>query len=490
MDKPYVLALDIGTTSAKAVIFDMTGVVINQAERKITSYYPQDDWVEQDPVEIELACVLAIQEAVSKTDIPSSEIIGMGLSCAMHSLICVDENFKPLSRAMIWADGRSSKQVEELKKTDGYSFYRRTGVPIHPMSPFTKLLWMKENRFEPYEEATYFISVKEYVLYQWFNRRVIDYGMASATGLFNIHTFDWDADALEASGVSQNHLSQLVPPTEILTNMNTEIAQQMNISETMPVIIGSADGQLANLGSGAIAPGEVAISAGTSGAIRQMSPHFDVSDDEETFCYAFTDDLSIIGGPTNNGGIALQWLKELIHYEGSFDALTEEAKHVEPGAEGLLFHPYINGERAPLWNQHAKGNFFGLSITHKKEHLVRAVLEGITYNLYHIGQALESQAGPSEKIYVNGGLAQSDVWVQILADVFNKPVHVPKTHHSPAWGAAWTALVALEIVDSFEQIKDNIPIERIIEPNETNHKIYADKFQVYKQLSKNLTRYF
>jgi gluconokinase len=264
----------------------------------------------------------------------------------------------------------------------------------------------------------------------------------------------------------------------------------MGISSDMPFVIGSADGQLANLGSGAISHGEVAISAGTSGAIRQMITGFEVSEHQETFCYAFTRELSIIGGPTNNGGIALQWLKELIEYEGSFDELTAEAEQVAPGAEGLLFLPYINGERAPLWNQEAKGNFFGLSITHKKEHLVRAVLEGITYNLYHIGKALERQAGEPKKIFVNGGLARSPLWVQMLADVFGKEVYLSESHHSAAWGAAWTALVAIGKVNSFENIKQNIPIEAIIKPNQHNHEIYVKAFEKYEKIANDLAKYF
>ncbi|MBU8909251.1 FGGY-family carbohydrate kinase, partial [Desertibacillus haloalkaliphilus] len=131
-----------------------------------------------------------------------------------------------------------------------------------------------------------------------------------------------------------------------------------------------------------------------------------------------------------------------------FDELTKEAERVSPGAEGILFHPYINGERAPLWNQRAKGNFFGVTITHKKEHFVRAVLEGITFNLYQIGKALERVAGEPEKLFVNGGLARSSLWLQMVADVFGKEVYVPESHHSAAWGAAWTALVSIGKVDS------------------------------------------
>ncbi len=490
MGQELILALDIGTTSAKAVIFALNGKLIAEAECEITSFYPEADWVEQDPIEIERASVKAINDVIEKAKVDSKQILALGLSTAMHSLICVDDDFQPLSRAMIWADGRSSVQADYLNRTKGKDFYRKTGMPVHPMSPFTKILWMKETNFDPYHEAAYFVSVKEFVLYKWFNRRIIDYGMASATGLFNLHTFDWDAEAMEMTGISRDQLSEIVPPTEILTGIDEQIAEEMGISSEIPVVIGSADGQLANLGSGAIAPGEVAISAGTSGAIRQMIQGFEVSENAETFCYAFTDQLSIIGGPTNNGGIALQWIKDLLEFDGSFDELTAEAEQVELGADGVIFFPFINGERAPLWNQHAKGNFFGLSVTHKRKHLVRAVLEGITFNLYHIGQALEKQAGRPEKIYVNGGLARSPLWIQMLSDVFGQEVYVSESHHSAAWGAAWTALVAIGKVESFEQIKDNIPIAQVVQPDQEKHEQYAEVFKKYQALLADIAKHF
>lgn len=490
MPKELVIALDIGTTSAKAVIFELNGKLVAEAERMITSYYPHPGWVEQDPVEIERSSVGAIKDVISKANIKGEDLLTLGISCAMHSLICVDANYQSLSQAIIWADGRSNQQAKALKRANGNEVYATTGLPNHPMSPLSKLLWMKETAFEPYELATYFMSVKEFLIQKWFGRRLIDYSMASATGLFNMTTFDWDELALTLTGIDKKQLSKIVPPTEILTGIDNAIAQEMGISSDMPFVIGSADGQLANLGSGAISPGEVAISVGTSGAIRQMIHGFEVSEQQETFCYAFTRDLSIIGGPTNNGGIALQWLKELIEYKGSFDELIAEAEQVDPGAEGLLFLPYINGERAPLWNQEAKGNFFGLSITHKKEHLVRAVLEGITYNLYQIGKELERQAGEPEKLFVNGGLARSPFWVQMLADVFGKEVYLSESHHSAAWGAAWTALVAVGKVDSFEDIKKNIPIEAIVKPDQHNHKTYAEAFEKFKNISSDLAKYF
>ncbi|WP_078549590.1 gluconokinase [Litchfieldia alkalitelluris] len=490
MSREMVMGLDIGTTSVKAIIFTLEGKVVSESEKLITSYYPQPGWVEQNSDEIEQLAIQAVLEAMNSANIEKHELVTVGLSAAMHSLLCMDEHGMPLSNAFIWADGRSSEQAAHLMQTDGMNIYEKNGMPTHPMSPLSKLVWMKETEYEPYLNAQYFLSIKEYLLFKWFNERVIDYSMASATGLFNGQTLQWDDELVDKAGIKKEQLSNIVPPTKVLTGLKEEVAEKLGLPREIPFVIGAADGQLANLGIGAISKGEVAITAGTSGAIRQFTKGFKLSDNHETFCYAFTEDDYIIGGPTNNGGIALQWLKELLSYQGSFDDFTNEAERVMPGAEGMLFFPYINGERAPLWNQHAKGNFFGMTVTHKPEHFVRAVLEGITFNLYQIAKALEHSVGESEKIYVNGGLSRSKVWLQILADVFGKEVYVSETHHSAAWGAAWTALVALEKVTSFDEIKKNIPMGSPIIPDQNNHEIYSVIYRKYELFVHDLKKYF
>ncbi|MEH7253034.1 gluconokinase, partial [Neobacillus niacini] len=453
-------------------------------------HYPEQGWSEQDPVEIERSAVVAIKEAVEKASIGKDELITLGFSAAMHSLLCVNEDGSPISPAIIWADGRSYAQAEAVKKTIGSSIYSKTGTPIHPMTPFSKLLWMKETSYRPYEEAVYFMSIKEYLILSWFGVRMIDYSMASATGLFNPATLDWEPEVLEMTGISKEQLSEIVPPTKVLSGLKREVADEMGINQEMPFVMGAADGQLANLGIGAILPGEVAVSVGTSGAIRQFNKGVKIDENQETFCYSFTADTSIVGGPTNNGGIVLQWLKDLLNDSRSFTDFLADAEKVAPGADGILFLPYLNGERAPIWNQRAKGNFYGVSITHKKEHFIRAVLEGITLNLYQIGKALERLAGEPEKIYVNGGLARSPLWLQMMADIFEAEIYVSESHHSAAWGAAWTALVGSGKVDSFEEIKKNIPMGNAVLPNKENSKVYKAIYDNYEKLVKDMVKFF
>jgi gluconokinase len=490
MTRKLVMGLDIGTTSVKACLFTINGKLVAEVEEMNSFHYPQAGWVEQNPNEIERTAVQAIREVTQKAAVEKDELMGIGLSAAMHSIICVNAEGTPISPALIWADGRSFLEAEKIAVSIGEEIYINTGTPIHPMTPFIKLLWMKENDYEAYQKAAYFMSIKEYLLYCWFGIRVIDYSMASATGLFNPRTMDWDQSLLELTGVNSNQLSEIVPPTKIIKGLHLQMAKEMGIDPHLPFVIGASDGPLANLGIGAILPGEVAVSVGTSGAIRQFAQGVQVSENRETFCYSFTAEHTIIGGPTNNGGIALQWLKDLLNVESSFEQFLQEAEKVAPGAEGMMFLPYINGERAPIWNSRAKGNFYGVSITHKKEHFIRAVLEGITFNLYQIGQALERLTGPSEKLYVNGGLARSPLWLQMMADVFDAKIYVSESHHSAAWGAAWTALVATRKVDSFEEIKNNIPMVKPVVPNKENSVAYKSLYKKYERLAQYMAVYF
>ncbi|RPF54311.1 gluconokinase [Aquisalibacillus elongatus] len=473
-----LLGLDIGTTSAKAVLFQLDGTVVAENEQPYPILNPKNGWAEQVPTQIEEATIHAVNQVM--THINQHQLIGIGLSTAMHSLICINEDGTALSNAIIWADTRSSNESEQLDS----SIYLSTGTPLHPMSPLSKLTWMKNQDAQEYHEASYFVSIKEYLLYRWFGEKVVDYSMAAATGLFNIHRLNWDDQALRAAGITTSQLFEPKPPETILQDIDSNIAKRMNISVKTPIVIGGSDGPLANLGIGAINPGETAITIGTSGAIRQFSREPLLDTKQEIFSYSFTEDLWITGGPTNNGGIVLKWIQEVVsneHYEYSMDELNQLASSVSPGAEQLVFLPYLNGERAPFWDGKAKGSFIGLTPSHNKSHLIRASMEGVIYSIYHIGHALERLGNQHDVIYASGGFARSELWLQILADTFGKPVKIPNSHQSSAWGAAWLALCGIEKYQ-LEDIKDSIPMSHEIEPQNSHHKQYQKIFSVYQKL--------
>ncbi|WP_404406131.1 gluconokinase [Jeotgalibacillus malaysiensis] len=482
--KEFVIGLDLGTTSVKAVMFTKDGKVKAEAEQLIKTFYTTDGHAEQDPDVIVSSAVFALKSVLDETGASAENILGIGFSSAMHSLICTDGDGHALSKAMIWADGRSRKQAKELMSSKGPDFYKLTGTPIHPMSPLTKLIWMKETGYAPYLESGYIMSIKEYIIYQWFNERVTDYAMAAATGMMNGQTLTWDEEILNTAGLKEEQLGETVSADYQLTELNPIIANYLKLPQDIPFVVGSADGQLANLGSSGLEENCLTISAGTSGAVRKWTNRFNVSNGQEVFCYAFTPEHYITGGPTNNGGVAIDWLKKTLNYHGTYEELIMEAEAVSPGADGLLFLPYINGERAPLWDQDARGSLIGLSISHGIPQYARAVLEGITFNLYQIYLSLGTAGEEAEVIYVNGGLSRSTLWVQILSDIFNKPVQRTESHHSAAWGAAWLVLTSLGEKSSLQQIKENIPLGERVEPDEEQHKEYVKIYERYSKFVK------
>ncbi|MDT8860398.1 gluconokinase [Alkalihalobacillus sp. MEB130] len=499
--KKYVAALDIGTTSAKAVLFQKNGVVVAEHECSYPVYQPQPSWVEQDPYEIEQAAIRSLSAAIQKSGIQPSELICVSFSSAMHSLICVNEKHEAISPSITWADGRSVEQASRLKDTFGTDIYLQTGTPLHPMSPLCKLLWMRDTGYGPYVQAAKFVSIKEFLFMRWFGTYIVDYAIASASGLFNIHTFDWHEDALVAAGISKEQLSKPVPSTTICQGLSSELANRMSVSVDIPFVIGSSDGPLANLGIGAINPGDVALTIGTSGAIRQMSSSPRTDELQEIFCYGVTKDLWIMGGPSNNGGIVFQWMKDVfgeIEVEraltsgdaSAYDLLSELAKGVKPGADGLLFLPFLNGERAPYWDANARGSYIGLTLAHKKAHMIRAGLEGVIFSMYSIGEALERLAGEPANLFASGGFARSSLWLQMVADIFGKEVQVPVSHQSSAWGAAWFGLYALGEVSSLSAIKTEIPMKETYVPNAVHHQVYRQLYETYRDLYAALKPHF
>ena len=489
-EQRYVIGIDIGTTSTKTVLFTDRGEALQEHAVGYPLLSPVPGAAEQDPEEILLAVLITVKQVIQNSQIEPRSIRCLSFSAAMHSLIAVDAQGQRLTNSITWADNRSVKWAEKIKQQGGREIYRRTGTPIHPMSPFIKLVWLRHEHGDLFNKAAKFISIKEYIFYRLFQQYIVDHSIASATGLLNLSQLIWDREALEIAGITEAQLSQLVPTTHVLQPMQADYAQRMGIPAETPVVIGASDGVLANLGVGAIAPGVVAVTVGTSGAVRAVVAR-PVSDPQERlFCYALTENHWVIGGAVNNGGIVLRWVRDQLTDtevraaqrlgKDPYELITMLAATVPPGSKGLIFHPYLLGERSPLWNADARGSFFGLNLNHTKAHLVRAVLEGIVYNLSLVLEALEDFIGPAKRIQASGGFARSDLWRQMMADVFNQEVIVPASQSS-ALGAAVLGLYALQVISSLDvsaMISDRERHQPIIKNVETYRKILP----IYKSL--------
>ena len=478
----YVIGIDIGTTNTKAVAFTETGQVLGNVETSYPVFTDATGAHELEPHALFDAALTVLLQITEKLD--PAEAAAVSFSCAMHSLILVGEDGKPLTRAMTWADRRSEPYAAALKDSElGRRLYRQTGTPIHAMSPLCKLLWLKDRQPELFRKAAKFISIKEYIWWRFLGQYQVDHSLASATGLFDIRALEWSAEALEHVGIRADRLSTPVPTThresELLSTWRT-----MGLVRGTPFVIGGSDGCLANLGTGAVRPGATALTIGTSGAVRMatLAPADDPG--MRLFNYILTEGRYIVGGATNNGGNAVQWYADLV--EGNHDAVTLDtlaagAGRVAPGADGLIFLPYLLGERAPVWDADARGVYFGVGALHRREHFTRATLEGISYGLRQIGASLEETVGPVEQIYASGGFTRNRDWLQLIADIFQKRVCVNALADASAIGAAMLAWVALGVL-SLEETAGLAAVSDIYEPVADLATVYQHNYHIFSQL--------
>lgn len=402
-----VTGLDIGTTSAKAAVFDAGGRMRDRAER------PYDGDV--------VAGALEALEAVPRADV-------VALSGAMHSLIGLDERDRPVTELLTWDDDRATAQAERLPA----ALHARTGTPRHPVSPLAKLVWMREHGVSAHR----WVGVKELVVHRLTGEWVTDHSTASGTGLMDLRTLDWDPEALALAGVRSEQLPRLAPATERLGDL----------------VVGAGDGPCANLGLGAVEPGVAACSIGTSGALRVVVG--EPVSDPRLFCYALTPGRWVVGGATSNGGNVLAWLSDLLRAEVE-DLLAD----LPADSAGLVFRPHLWPERAPDWDARREGAVEGLSHRHTRGHLVRAALEGVCHQLRLVLDALRDAGHAVDEIRATGGFARSEPWKQILADELEMPVGFTDTREGSAFGGALLGFRALG------EVPAPVRVVEVVEPS-------------------------
>ncbi|HEX9414811.1 MAG TPA: gluconokinase [Ktedonobacterales bacterium] len=446
-----VIGLDIGTTSVKAAAFDSAGRQLALTAETLEQQRTESGAAEQDPHVVYAAVMATLVRVAAQVRQLGYRADQIGLSAAMHSLIPVGADDQPLAPAMLWMDTRAGDAADALWATPaGRDVYARTGTPIHAMAPLAKLLWMRAQRSEQFAAAARFVSLKEWVWYQWFAAWQIDTSLASATGLYNLRQGSWDAEALDIAGIGPERLSALVPTTYVRHGLRDAQLLAAGLTLDTQWAIGASDGVLANLGVGAIGSDLLVMTIGTSLAVRTGAPTPLTDPATRPFCYVLDQDRYIVGGPSNSGGGVLDWLYRHIlggpaaHAEGpTFHTLADLiAAAGEVESEGLVCLPYAAGERAPLWNAHARGALFGLTLSHSRVHVMRAAIEGIIFNAYWIAARLFEQQGRPRELIASGKVLE-ETWIrQLVADVFDLPVRSSGETDASVTGAAWLANLA------------------------------------------------
>lgn len=493
-----ILTIDINTSAVRIHAFDLSGKVLGMRKGSYPTFHPQADYSEQDPEQVFITTLYVLKNFLNEQIHPQKyKVQAICFCAAMHSVLAVDKNGRPLGNAVIWADNRAIKQSKALKNSpDCYSIYNSTGTPIHPMSPLAKIAWMQQQDPERFNQAHKFISLKEYIILQLTGEYLVDHSIASSTGLFDIHQLQWNAQSLAFAGIDKERLSTPVSIYFDEVGLKKEYCKSLRLSSSTKVILGSSDGCSATLGSGDIRHKRATVTIASSGAVRVAGKEFLADEQQRFFNYLLADDYYVSGGPSNNVGVAFDWFTQQFgnfHQGQEFEQVREElirdAVYVPAGAKGLLFLPYLLGERAPIWNANARGVFFGLNITHEPKHLLRACVEGILLEIYSIGKLLSTHRD-FDSISMTGSYASVPLFAQILTDIYGLPVQVNTQVDSIAQGTALIAFTQMGYFSGLEEASASTHFTGTYTPDEPNHDLYMRYFEVFERLSGKLEEEF
>ncbi len=493
-----IITIEIGTNAIRVHAFDLDGIAIGSLKGYCPTFHSEPDHSEQDPDQIFITMLYVLKNLLNDVLHPKKyKVLCICFSSSMHSILPVDKNGNPLGNAITWADNRANKEVAELKRSAlGKKIYNSTGTPLHPMSPLAKIAWIKNNETAKFKQVSKFLSLKSYILHQLTGEYMIDYSIASATGLLNIHKIKWEQDSLQFAGIKPSMLPELVPVFTRAGKLNKAYQTSLGLSADTKILIGSSDGCMATLGDGVSGEGVANITVEDSGAIRVMGDRVLQDKEQRFFNYLLTENRYISGGPTNNGGIIFEWFtRQFGDFRNPFDIeqnmldLITQASKVAAGSDGLIFLPYLLGERAPIWNANARGVFFGLNITHEKAHFVRAVIEGILYEIYSIGKTLQEHRTISS-LTINGSFGSLPLFTQMIADIFNKPVRLRQNYHSVSYGSYLLSATEMGIYTSLEEAAKSVRLTERINPDKKNHKPYLKHYEIFERLSTKLASEF
>jgi len=481
-----LISIDLGTSSIRVALIDFDLKVRYQQQATVTLQTGGPGQAVQDAEEIVNLALEGLTAVLNWADAHQLQPLGICFSNTSASLLALDEYFQPMAPAMTYLDLRSQAQVEQLKTAYGSATFRYTGAPLHASYWLPKFLWLAEN--EPdLHRAAYFCSIKDLLVLRLTGQFVTDMANAGANGICDVRTLDWDPELLEIAGIKRSQLPRVAPTTTVLNLAPVPVIPGLKNRPEIKVILGGMDGMLSSLGAGAFLPGQVSTMIGSSGACRVAARTPLVNQDPlRVWSYPLEPGLWIRGGAMNNGGLVTQWLVENFSPSGTADErgyaeFFTDAASVCPGADGLIFLPYLFGERAPIYNEHARGAFLGLDARHHRAHFARAGLEGILMALYSIYEIV-GQDSVGQPIRATGGYLKSELMLQIQADIFGAPIETPENLEGSIIGAAMVGMKGLGVIRDYSEVSHFLPIVKVFTPNEQNHQVYQKSFQKFKWL--------
>jgi xylulokinase len=474
----YIIAHDLGTTGNKAALLDPQGKLIGSATQTYNTFYPNPLQVEQNPDDWWNAVKRCTRELLQNH--PIHDPCVLSFSGQMMGCLPVDKSGTPLNNALIWADQRSGRQIQQLQdKIDPWEVYSITGHRLSPSYSLGKWLWFQENNREASLITHKILQAKDYIIYKLTGRFVTDLSDASGTNLFDLEKSEWSESLAEAAGVDINILPEVLPSATVVGTLSKEAADILGLSPKSIVAAGAGDGIAAAIGAGCVEPGSFYNYLGSSSWVAGTSNKPVYDPEMRTFTWAHAEPgLYSPCGTMQAAGNSLNWMKNAIG-KGSWEDINKAAEASPPGARGLLFLPYLLGERSPWWNTDATGSFLGITMEHSHSDLYRAVIEGVSLNLGII-KSLIVQDPPSIRIL--GGGTASELWLQILADIYQCPIQPVKNPESAtSVGAAIIGGIAAGIFEGYGKVHELIQLDGTIKHRSENFSLYKKKEDLLKR---------
>lgn len=499
----FLLGIDIGTSGTKTVLFDEKGSTIASALEEYPLYQPNIGWAEQDPEDWWQATVEGIRKVLSKSGIKADDISGIGLSGQMHGLVLLDAEDKVLRRSIIWCDQRTTAECEQITSIIGAE--RLVEITANPaLVGFTasKIMWVKNNEPAVFEKAKKILLPKDYVRLRLTGEFATEVSDASGMQLLDVPKRRWSDEMLSKLGIDRSQVAALYESQEVSGKVSGSAAALTGLREGTPVVGGGGDQAAGAVGNGIVRPGVISSTIGTSGVVFAYLDKISIDPKgrTQTFCHAVPNKWHVMG-VTQAAGFSLKWFRDILCKDeisvaelmdkDPYVLMDQEAEKVRPGSNGLIYLPYLIGERAPHLDSDARGVFFGLSTVHTKRDMIRSVMEGVVYALRDCLEIVRSLGADIKEIRASGGGGKSRLWKQMQADIFGVPITTINSSEGPALGVALLAGVGAGIYrDVTEACDTAIKVKEVQQPDMALYEKYIKFYGLYGQLYRSLRKDF
>lgn len=496
---PYLMGIDVGTSGVKTIIVDHTGKLIARAVVEYPLYSPQPGWSEQEPLDWWKGTVESIRLALTACGVRAEQIVGIGLSGQMHGSVFLDARGEVIRPALLWNDQRTAAQCAWITATVGCeTIVAETCNPVLTGFQAPKIIWLRDNEPANFERVSKVLLPKDYIRYRLTGELATEVSDASGTALFNVPERSWSKVILDRLSLPLDWFPASYESTEVTGAISAEVAALTGLKAGTPVVGGGGDQAAGGVGNGIVEAGAVSCTTGTSGVVfaHLDQPAMDEQLRTHTFCHAVPGKWHVMGAMLSAGG-SLQWLRNTLCNEersvaaqmgvDPYEVMTAEAAEAPPGSEGLLFLPYLTGERAPYPDPCARGVFFGLGLRHQKRHMIRAVLEGVAFGLRDCFDLIAGLGLEMPEVRASGGGARSLLWRQIQADVSGRAMSVINVDEGPAFGVALLAGVGAGVYSDVQTAcRETIKVTSSMEPLAENVALYEKQHALYTDLYKHL----